>query len=65
MAYETFALTNARLEVRCAPGDIVHVAFMVMTTHGRSKKIQNIGPLGTVARAIDRARFIGRDPDFC
>lgn len=27
MAYELFRQSNARLEVRCAPGNIVHVAW--------------------------------------
>jgi hypothetical protein len=65
MAYETFALTNARLEVRCAPGDIVHVAFNGYDVTWTVEEDPEHRIFRNRGEAIDRARFIGRDPDFC
>ncbi|GEM_PF-3399296 len=64
MAYELHALTNARLEVRCTSGINVHIAFdgindrWTVEEDPEHRTYQNRGD------ALDRARFLARDPDF-
>ena len=64
MAYEIFDLPNSRFEVRCAPGDIVHIAFdysddtWTVEEDPQHILFQNRG------EAVNRARLVGRDPDF-
>ncbi len=64
MAYEIFALANTRIEVRCAPGDIVHVAFNVYDDTWVVEEDPEHLAFRTRGEALDRARLVGRDPDF-
>jgi len=64
MAYQMTALPNARYEVRCAPGDIVHFAFDFGNDTWGVEEDPERQVFRTKGEALDRARFIGRDPDF-
>lgn len=64
MAYEIFELPNARLEIRCAPGKIVHIKLDVYDDTWAVEEDPEHHKFRTRGDAIDRARFIGGDPDF-
>ena len=64
MAYQIFPLSNARIEVRCAPGDIVHVAFNPIDDTWTVEEDSEHRTFRTRGEAVDRARIVGRDPDF-
>jgi hypothetical protein len=62
--YEIFQLTHARFEVSCAPGDIVHIAFDGNDDTWTVEEDPENQTYRTRGEAVDRARFIGKDPDF-
>lgn len=59
-----FPLSNARLEVRCAPGDIVHIAYDPYMDTWAVEEDQEKRTFRNRGEALDRARFLGKDPDF-
>jgi hypothetical protein len=63
MAYQAFKLKDGREEVRCAPGDIVH-----MTPHSDGTwtvdEDQECRVFRNRGAALDCAREIGQDPDL-
>ena len=64
MAYEIFELPNSRFEVRCTPGDMVHIAFDYSDDTWTVEEDPQHIPFRNRGEALDRARLIGRDPDF-
>jgi hypothetical protein len=64
MGYTITVLQTGRLEVRCAPGDIVHMTFhpddnsWTVDEDSERRVFRNRG------EALDCAREIGRDPDL-
>jgi hypothetical protein len=64
MAYEMTVLQNGRLEVRCAPGEIVHITFRFSDDTWAVDEDPERQVFLTRSEALDRARFIGNDPDL-
>jgi hypothetical protein len=64
MAYELLPLSNGRLQVRCVPGDILHIAYNALDDAWTVEDDPVHRTFRTRGEAIDRARFLGNDPDF-
>lgn len=64
MAYQMFPLSDARIEIRCAPGDIVHVAFDYQDDTWTVEEDPEHRKFRNRSEAVDRARVVGKDPDF-
>jgi hypothetical protein len=64
MSYEQFPLSNARTEVRCSPGDIVHIAYNGLDDTWTVEEDPHHHMFRTKGEALDRARLVGKDPDF-
>jgi hypothetical protein len=64
MAYEIFALTHNRIAVRCAPGSVVHIAFSGEDDTWTVEEDPDHQTFHTRGAALNRARIIGKDPDF-
>ena len=64
MAYQILHLTNARTEVRCAPGSIAHIAFNGVTDSWRVEEDLDRREFRTFGDALNLARLLGGDPDI-
>lgn len=64
MAYELFRQSNARLEVRCVPGNIVPIAWDPDNDTWTVEEDESHQTFRNQGDALDRARLIGKDPDF-
>jgi len=64
MAYQIFPLQNARYEIRCAPGDIVHVVWDLRNDTWAVEEDPEHLTYRNRSDAIDRARLVGKDPDY-
>jgi hypothetical protein len=64
MAYEMLSLPDARIEIRCVPGDIMHIAFNGIDDTWMVEEDPHHAKFRTRGEALDRARLLGKDPDF-
>jgi len=64
MAYDKTVLSNGCVEIRCAPGDIVHYRFNISDTKWTVDEDPEHTRFQNEGEALDRARLIGRDPDL-
>jgi hypothetical protein len=63
MAHQIVELPNARTQVRCIPGDIVHVAFDAYLDRWTVEEDPQQIRYQNKSDALYRARVIGKDPD--
>jgi hypothetical protein len=64
MAYQLIPLPNGRYQVRCVPGDIVHIAFDALNNRWTVEEDPKHQTFRSRDDAVGLARIIGRDPDF-
>jgi hypothetical protein len=64
MAYELIPLLNSRYEVRCVPGDTLHIAFNFRNATWTVEEDPKHQTFRSRDDAVGLARIIGRDPDF-
>jgi hypothetical protein len=64
MAYQVFRLGDGREEVRCAPGEIVHIGFISAVGEWFVEEDPDRRMFHVYGDALDRARNVGKDPDW-
>jgi hypothetical protein len=64
MAYEISPLPDGRTEIRCTPGDIVHIALIKDHNAWTVEEDPERRTYHNPVDVLNRARVIGNDPDF-